>query len=422
MKLDKEIQDFLLNDALERFLRYVKIWTTSDESSTSIPSTQNQFELANILEQEFRSLGLDNVVQDDLGFVYAYIPPTKGYEDVQPIGFLAHLDTSPDVSGKDVRPVIHRNYDGKDIKFLQNKDLRLTINDSVNLEEYIGLDIITSQGNTLLGADDKAGIAEIMAACACWQQFSNLKHGPIFICFSPDEELGKSVILKADRKRLPDICYTIDGGEMGELEIECFDAWRATITFRGLSFHTGNAKSKMINAIHIACRFFSELPEAESPEHTEHREGFFHLSKCQGTAEEVLASILIRDFDVKENERRMNYLKNLKKLYEIRYPGLKINLNFEHQYQNMQKFIKKNPLIVDLAKNAIKLSGLEPKIHIIRGGTDGAQLSAEGILTPNLFAGGMLVHSRKEYIPTLALQKAAEVILYLAELWTTEKL
>jgi tripeptide aminopeptidase len=418
MKIDKEIQDFLLNDALERFLRYVKVWTTSDESSTSIPSTQNQFELANILEEELKSLGLDEVFQDDLGFVYAYIPPIQGYEHVQPIGFLAHLDTSSAVSGKDVKPVIHRNYEGKDIEFPQNKDLQLTIKDSANLEDYFGLDIITSQGDTLLGADDKAGIAEIMAACACWQQFSHLKHGPIFICFSPDEEIGKSMILKADKKRLPDICYTIDGGEMGELEIECFDAWRATITFTGLSFHTGYAKNKMINAVHIACRFFSELPEAESPEHTENREGFFHLSKCQGTAEEAIASILIRDFDLKENQRKMNFLKNLKILYEIRYPGLNINLNFEHQYQNMHKYIGKNPLIVDLAKKAIKLSGLEPKLHLIRGGTDGAQLSAEGILTPNLFTGGHLFHSRKEYIPTLALQKAAEVILYLAELWS----
>ena len=422
MNLSKDIQEYLLNNALERFLRYVKIWTTSSIESDTIPSTKNQIELARLLTRELKELELKNVNQNELGFVYAYLPPSKGNEKTRAIGLIAHLDTSESVSGKDVKPVIHKNYDGRKIKYYGNKELTLSIQDSPNLEQYIGLDIITSQGDTLLGADDKAGIAEIMAACACWQRFSNLKHGSIFICFSPDEEIGKSVILKADKKRLPDICYTIDGGEMGELEIECFDAWRATITFEGLSFHTGYAKNKMINAIHIASRFFSELPEAESPEHTENREGFFHLSKCQGTAEEAVASILIRDFDLKGNQRRMNFLKNLKILYEIRYPGLNINLNFEHQYQNMHKFIKKNPLIVDLAIKAISLSGLEPKIHLIRGGTDGAQLSAEGILTPNIFTGGHLFHSRKEYIPTLALQKAAEVILYLAELWTTEKL
>ena len=418
MAISKEIQEFLLNDALERFLRYVKVWTTSDEISPSFPSTDNQFELGKILVEELKDLDLEDVIQDDLGFVYAYLPPSQGCEHVKAIGLLAHLDTSSAVNGKDVKPIIHKNYDGSEIKYAQNKDLSLTINDSPNLEKYFGLDIITSQGDTLLGADDKAGIAEIMAACASWKKYSELKHGPITICFSTDEETGKHSILKADEKRLPKICYTLDGGEMGELEFECFDAWLATFKFKGLSVHPGYAKNKMLNAIHIACRFFSELPESESPEHTEEKEGFFHLTKLQGKAEEATARLLVRDFDLKRNQKRMDFLKAMKNLYIIRYPGLEIELNFKHQYENMLRYLEKEQKVIDLAQKAIKLAGLEVKIHAIRGGTDGAQLSAKGIPTPNIFTGGELYHSRKEYIPTLALQKAAEVLIYLAELWT----
>ncbi len=420
MAISKEIEEFLLNNAVERFLRYVKIWTTSDENVESVPSTKIQLDLGKVLVDELKSLNLEDIVQDEFGFVYAYLPPSKGFEKVKPIGLLAHLDTSPAASGKDVKPVIHRDYNGKEIAFIQDKELTLTPSDSPNLEEYIGLDIITSQGDTLLGADDKAGIAEIMAACAAWQKFPELKHGSIVICFSPDEEIGIG-IKKVNEKKLPKICYTVDGGEMGELEFECFDAWRASFKFKGLSVHPGYAKNLMINAIQIATRFFSEIPEAESPEHTEEREGYFHLAKLQGEAEEAMARMIIRDYEVENNQRRMDYLKNLKNAYEIRYPGLKIELNFLHQYQNMLKFIEKKQKIVDLAKQAIEKTGVELRVHAIRGGTDGAQLSVKGILTPNIFTGGQLAHSRKEYTPTLALQKAAEVLIYLAELWTQER-
>lgn len=304
MKLTKDIQNLLLNDSLERFLRYVKVWTTSNIESDTFPSTKNQLELSKILVEELEELELENIFQDKLGFVYGYLPPSKGCENTRAVGLLAHLDTSYSVSGKDVKPVIHKNYNGIEIKFMHNDNLTLSIKDSPNLEKYRGLDIITSQGDTLLGADDKAGIAEIMAACTAWKRFPDLKHGPIFICFSPDEETG-SGISKVDKKRLPEVCYTLDGGEMGELETECFDAWRADINFKGLNVHPGHAKNLMINAGHIACRFLSELPEAESPEHTEEREGFFHLTKLEGKAEEAYARILIRDYEIKNNERRM---------------------------------------------------------------------------------------------------------------------
>ncbi|MFW9783515.1 MAG: peptidase T [Candidatus Heimdallarchaeota archaeon] len=419
MVLSKEIQEFLLNDAVERFLRYVKIWTTTDENAESAPSTTNQFDLGKLLVEELKDLNFHQIVLDEVGFVYGNLPPSEGYEKSKPIGLIAHLDTSDAVSGKNVKPVIHENYDGKDIKFAQDKDLTLSIEDSPPLYEYIGLDIITSEGDTLLGADDKAGIAEIMAACAAWNKYPELKHGPIYICFSPDEETGLGMT-KVNKKKLPDVCYTVDGGEMGELEYECFDAWRATFTFKGLSVHPGYAKGKMINSLRIASNFFSELPETESPEHTEEREGYFHLYALEGKPEETTAKVLIRDFEEENNKIRMKYLKKLKDAYEIRYPGLEIQLDFLHQYQNMLKFIEKKQIVIDLARQAIEKTGLELKIHPIRGGTDGSRLSAEGILTPNIFEGGLLHHSRKEHIPTLALQKAAETLIYLADLWVNQ--
>jgi len=420
MEISKEIQEFLLDDAVERFLRYVKICTTSDENGTSIPTTKSQFDLGKILVEELKALNLKDIIHDEYGFVYASLPPSEGFEKKIPIGLLAHLDTYYGVSGRNVKPVLHRNYDGSVIKFTQDKSLKLHFDDSPLLEKYLGLDIITSEGDTLLGTDDKAGIAEIMTACAAWNKYPDLKHGPITICFTPDEETGLG-IAKVDEKRLPKICYTIDGGQMGELEYECFDAWRATFKFKGLNIHPGYAKNKMINAIEIACRFFSELPEAESPQHTEKREGYYHLTKLQGSPEEATAKVIIRDFDEKNNHKRMNYINKLKDAYEIRYSGLEIQVDFLHQYQNMIKFLEKKQTIIDLAKQAIQNSGLEALMHPTRGGTDGARLSAIGILTPNLFTGGLLFHSRKEHIPTLALQKAAEVILYLAELWTEKK-
>jgi tripeptide aminopeptidase len=420
MELTKEIQDFLLKDTVDRFLKYVKIWTTSDESAETVPTTKNQFDLGKILVEELTELNLENISHDKFGFVYADLPPSKGYEKVKPIGLLAHMDTSPAVSGKDVKPVFHRNYDGKNITYSQDPDLVLTHEDYPPLGEYIGMDIITSEGDTLLGADNKAGIAEIMAVCAAWQKHPELLHGPIVICFTIDEETGKGID-SVNTDKLPETCYTVDGGQMGELEYECFDAWLAQIKFKGLSVHPGYAKNKMINAIQVANRFFSDFPESESPEHTEEREGFFHLTKLQGSAEEASARMIIRDFKLQNNERRMEFVKNLKNTYEIRYPGLAIEIKFTHQYQNMQKYIEKNQRIIDLAHHAIQKAGMEVNVHPIRGGTDGARLSAKGILTPNIFSGGALFHSRKEHIPTLALQKAAETLLYLAELWATEK-
>ncbi|MFW9950706.1 MAG: peptidase T [Candidatus Thorarchaeota archaeon] len=417
MIISEQVKSILLEKALSNFLRYVKIWTTSENDSTTFPSSMNQTELAKLLREELKELGLENIIQDNYGYVYAKLPASEGLELVSPIGFIAHLDTAPAVTGKNVVPIMHKKYDGSVIKFPKNGDLTLSVADSPELENYLGMDIITSEGNTLLGADDKAGIAEIMAACAAWKIFPDLKHGPIIICFTPDEEVNKGTA-NIDCNKLPKICYTIDGGVIGELEFECFDAWKANLKFKGINVHPGYAKNLMINAIHIASRFLTDIPESESPEHTEEREGFFHLGTLEGDTEQAEANMIIRDFEKVNNERRMNYLKALKDLYELKYPGLKIELNFEHQYLNMYQYIKNDLKIVDLAKKAIELANIEVIIHPIRGGTDGSKLSEMGILTPNIFTGGHLFHSRKEYIPTVALQKASEVIINLAYLWT----
>jgi tripeptide aminopeptidase len=414
--ISEEIKEFLHKEALNRFLRYVQVWTTSDEHSDSNPSTQNQLALGKMLASELMDLNLEKVVHDEYGYVYGNLPASVGLEEVKPIGYIAHIDTSPAVSGKNVKPVIHKNYDGSAIKFASNPDIKLTTEDSPNLTKYIGLDIVTSEGDTLLGADDKAGVAEIMATCAAWRKYPELKHGPIIVCFTPDEEVGRGT-LKINKERLPDFCYTLDGSEMGEFEFECFDAWKAKIKFTGLSVHPGYAKNLLINAIHIASRYLSEIPDFESPEHTEEREGFYYLSELNGKVEEANAILIIRDYEEKNNLKRMEYLQKLGELYEFKYPGLKVNIEFLHQYKNMLRFIESSQQVVDMAKKAIEMAGLDIKIHSIRGGTDGARLSEMGIPTPNIFSGGLLFHSRKEHIPTLALQKASEVLIYLAEVW-----
>ena len=417
MNLSQEIQKLLKEEVTERFLKYVKIWTTSDENSQKNPSSKNQFELGKILLKELKKLKLKDVIHDKYGYVYASLPASKGCEKIPLIGFISHLDTSPAVSGKDIKPVIHKNYDGSVIMFAKNDDLMLSIKDSPQLKDYIGADIITSQGDTLLGADDKAGIAEITTACTIWKKYPEITHGNIVICFTPDEEIGRGT-QKIKKKKLPQFCYTIDGSEMGQLELECFDAWSVKIKFVGLNVHPGYAKNLMINAIHIASRFFSELPKEEAPEKTENREGFYHLDYLSGTEEEAKANLIVRDFDIKNNQKRLTFLNNLKEKYEKEYPGLRIEMISAHQYENMLTFLEKEKKIVDFAKKAIEQAGLEVKMHSIRGGTDGARLCAIGIKTPNLFAGGLLFHSRKEYIPTIALQKGTEVILYLSNLWT----
>jgi tripeptide aminopeptidase len=285
------------------------------------------------------------------------------------------------------------------------------------LNRFFGEDIITASGKTLLGADDKAGIAEIMAACALLIQNPSLPHPELRICFTPDEEIGRGVD-NIDLTKLGKIAYTLDGGELGELEAECFDAWSAHLTFTGRNVHPGSAKNVMINAAAIAARFSAEMPEWQTPERTERKEGFYHLTDISGDENKAQLSYIIRDFTLANNEARIAFLTQLVSLYELRYPGMKIELNTRHTYQNMFQIISAHPEVVTKAARAITDCGIDLHETAIRGGTDGARLSYMGIPTPNIFAGGLMFHSRREWIPVLALQKAAEVIIRLAELYS----
>ncbi|MFH1862065.1 MAG: peptidase T [bacterium] len=419
MALPKEISTFLESEALRRFLRYVQVYTTSDEESSTNPSTQRQFDLAKLLQKELQELGLTNIELDETCYLYAKLPSNSGSQGT-PIGFLAHLDTSPAVSGENVKPIFHENYDGSSLKFPDDPAFLVTPEESPELKLFIGDTIITASGKTLLGADDKAGIAEIMAALAAFQKFPELKHGEIRICFTPDEEIGMGTA-KITLDKLPKYCYTVDGGEPGELEAECFDAWGATINVQGISVHPGFAKDRMINAATVAARFLATMPEAQTPEHTELREGFFHVTNLSGTEESALIKMIIRDFDVKINEKRMDFLRKQADYFEARYPGLKIEIEFKHQYENMWVVMEQHPQSIELAHQAIAAVGLQVKQKAIRGGTDGSRLSLMGHPTPNLFAGGVLFHSRKEWIAKSALRQAAETIVNLAGLWSNAK-
>jgi tripeptide aminopeptidase len=321
------------------------------------------------------------------------------------------------VSGENVKPIIHRNYDGSIIKFPLDSDLTIDPKEVPELQIAVGENIITASGDTLLGADDKAGIAEIMAALSAFKKFPELPHGEIRICFNPDEEVGGGMA-KVKTEKLGKYCYTIDGGKPGELETECFDAYMASYKFKGLNVHPGYAKDKMINAVNIVGRYLADLPEYEAPEHTSGREGFFHPMEVNGNTELCTFRMIIRDFQNSRNLKRIDFLKKLNDTYEIRYSGLKIEMEIKHQYENMLEVLNKYPEVEGKARQALEMTGLTLSKTAIRGGTDGSRLCQMGIPTPNLFAGGILIHSKKEFILESSLWKSAETIIHLAELWT----
>ncbi|MBD3162968.1 MAG: peptidase T [Candidatus Eisenbacteria bacterium] len=413
------MRDFIRNETRERFLRYVQVYTTSDEESPTTPSTERQFDLARMLEGELRELGLKEVHCDEHAYVYATLPARDAAEGAPAIGLVSHMDTSPDQPGENVKPIRHEDYDGGVIRFPDDPELTLSPDDSPELTCFEGETIITASGKTLLGADDKAGLAEIMAALAAWQRFPELPHGEIRVCFTPDEEIGRGTV-KLDLERLPFYCYTMDGEAPGDIETECFDAWRADLVFKGIGVHPGYAKDKMINAAAVAGRFLAALPEWEAPEHTADREGFYHLVSLEGNFENAKASWIIRDFEEAGNARRIEHLKTLIRAFESRYPGLSIELNVRHQYQNMRDIIREHPRAVELAVKAIEDAGLEPRLKSIRGGTDGSALTQKGHPTPNLFAGGFLFHSRKEWIAESSMVKGTETLLHLGARWARE--
>ena len=413
--MDERIRAFLRKEARERFLRYVRIDTQSDPDSNMHPSSEGQWVLGRLLREELLDLGLSDVELDAHCYGYAALPASEGF--VGPaITFCSHLDTSPSESGADVTPVVITDYDGRDIRFPGSGAPALTPAESPELLRFIGETLITSDGRTLLGADDKAGIAEIMAALSAFQAFPELPHPELRIVFTPDEEIGAGTDF-IQTKRLGEFGYTMDGGMMGDIEQECFDAWELTLVFHGRNIHPGYAKNRMVNAAALAARFVAMLPEWESPEHTENREGFYHLTQIKGDENSATIKFIIRDFAGAENQRRMDCLKQLAKVFELRYPGLRIDVNAKDQYHNMREILRRYPEVTEKAAMAIKASGIVVRENPIRGGTDGARLCFMGFPTPNIFTGAMMIHSKTEWIPVIALEKGAEVIVRLCGLW-----
>lgn len=399
---------------MDRFLQYVKFDTQSDDTTNMWPSTPGQMVFAEHLEEELRSMGLCDISLDDNGYLMATLPSNVG-KQVPTIGFIAHLDTSPDLSGKHVHPKIVKQYDGGDIVLNEEKNIILSPREFPELDHYVGQELIVTDGNTLLGADDKAGIAEIITAIQYLKDHPEIPHGKIRIAFNPDEEIGQGAH-KFDVERFgADWAYTMDGGEIGELEYENFNAAVAKITFRGRNVHPGYAKHKMINSIRIANTFTSMLPRWETPEHTEGYEGFYHLISIQGDVEKTDVTYIIRDHDRDRFERRKKELEHLVRKINNEFPN-STTIEIKDQYYNMREKIEPIMYIIDLAEDAMRNVGVTPHVVPIRGGTDGAQLSFKGLPCPNIFAGGLNFHGRYEYIPVKSMEKATDVIVEISRL------
>lgn len=400
---------------LERFLKYVSFDTQSSEETGVTPSTPGQMVFARYLKDELESLGLQEVTLDDNGYLFATLPANTD-EEVPVVGFIAHMDTSPDMSGKGVSPRIVRNYDGGDITLCADENIVLSPAQFPELLAHVGEDLIVTDGKTLLGADDKAGIAEIVSAIVYLQQHPEIKHGKIRIGFNPDEEIGLGAHKFDVEKFACDWAYTMDGGEVGELEFENFNAASAKLLFKGRNVHPGYAKNKMINSLRVANRFMSFLPDSETPEHTDGYEGFYHLIGVSGDVEQTTVSYIIRDHDRVRFEARKAEMQRLADLVNAEYGEQVVTLELKDQYYNMRQQIEPVMHVIDIAFEAMKAVGVEPHVKAIRGGTDGAQLSFKGLPCPNIFAGGLNFHGRYEFVPIQSMEKAMNVIVKIAEL------
>ena len=405
---------------IERFLKYVSFDTQSSEETNVTPSTPGQMVFAKYLKEELESLGLQEVSLDDNGYLYATLPANTD-EAAPVVGFIAHMDTSPDMSGKDVAPRIVENYDGKDIVLCAEENIVLSPAQFPELLEHKGEDLIVTDGKTLLGADDKAGIAEIVSAIVYLQQHPEIKHGKIRIGFNPDEEIGLGAHKFDVEKFGCDWAYTMDGGEVGELEFENFNAASAKLTFKGRNVHPGYAKNKMINSIRVANRFMALLPDSETPEHTEGYEGFYHLIGVNGDVEQTNVSYIIRDHDRVRFEERKATMQRLADFFNAEYGEGTVVLELHDQYYNMREQIEPVMHVIDIAFAAMKEAGVEPRVRAIRGGTDGAQLSFKGLPCPNIFAGGLNFHGRYEFVPIQSMEKTMNVIVKIAELAAAHK-
>ena len=401
-------------NVVDRFLQYVKFDTQSDELTNMTPSTPGQMIFAQVLEKELHNLGLTDITLDDNGYLMATLPGNTGHK-VPTIGFIAHLDTSPDLSGHHVNPRIVENYDGSAITLNPEQNVILSPEEFPELLHYVGQSLIVTDGTTLLGADDKAGIAEIVTAMAYLIKHPEIKHGDIRICFNPDEEIGAGAH-KFDVERFgADWAYTMDGGEIGELEYENFNAAVAKVTVKGRNVHPGYAKHKMINSMRIANQFVIMLPRWETPEHTEGYEGFYHLISFEGSVEQSVLTYIIRDHDRDRFERRKKELEHLTRKINNEFPEC-ASIEIKDQYYNMREKIEPVSHIVEIAEQAMRNAGVTPKVVPIRGGTDGAQLSFKGLPCPNIFAGGLNFHGRYEFVPIPSMEKAVEVIVEIARM------
>ncbi|MCB0635566.1 MAG: peptidase T [Lewinella sp.] len=401
---------------LDRFLRYVKIDTQSDPESTTFPSTEKQKNLGRLLVQELLALGLQDAELDEHGYVYATLPGNIDHE-APVICYCSHMDTSPDSSGTDVKPLVHRNYDGSDLVLPDDPSVVIRRSEHPDLADQVGHDIVTASGSTLLGADNKAGLAEIMTAAAYLQEHPEIPHGTIRILFTPDEEIGRGVD-KVDMKKLgADFGYTIDGEKRGTLEDETFSANAVKVTIHGLSAHTGFAKGKLVNALKIAGDFLASLPKDLAPEATSDKEGFVHPNTMSGSVEKVVINFIIRDFVTAKLDDHQQVLRNLLDKAVAPYPKARYDFEVIEQYRNMKDVLDQHPEVVAKAEEAIRLAGMTPEKRSIRGGTDGSRLSFMGLPCPNIFAGEHAFHSKQEWVTVQDMEKTTEVLIHLAQLW-----
>ncbi len=398
--------------AYERLLNYVVIHTTSDEKSDTVPSTKRQFDLANLLVKEMKELGIEDASVDENCYVLGHVPATKGCENAPKIGFIAHLDTAPDSSGENVHPILHENYDGKDVDLGNGRVLTTEL--FPHLKDLKGRTLITTDGTTLLGADDKSGIAEIMTMVEELEK-QNIPHGKICIAFTPDEEIGHGASLLDLEKLDADFGYTVDGGPENEIEYENFNAAKAVFKVRGVSVHPGDAKNRMINAALVACEISLMLPSAETPAHTEDREGFYHLTDINGDVENAKIEYIIRDHDASLFNAKLETLRKIEKILNEKYGEGTVALSVTEQYRNMIEKIRPHIHIVETAKKCIADQGLAVKDVPIRGGTDGAQLSFRGLPCPNLGTGGYAFHGPFEHITAEGMDAVVNIISSILE-------
>ena len=402
-------------DLKDRFLKYVSFDTQSNESSETFPSTEKQLVLLNYLKEELQTIGLEDVTMDEHGYVMATLPATKGKEGVPIIGFISHVDTSPDMSGANIKPHIIDKYDGRDIMLGNN--VWLKVEDFPELSFFKGHTLIHTDGTTLLGADDKAGVAEIVTAMQWLVAHPEVEHGKIRVGFTPDEEIGRGVDFFDVKKFGADFAYTMDGGMEGELEYENFNAAGAKITIAGRNVHPGMAKNKMINAIDIATELNTLLPASERPQYTENYEGFFHCVGIKGSVEEAEINYIIRDHDSDKFELKKQLMWDVVNFLQRKYGEKVLTLTLKDQYYNMRKMVEPHPQVIEKARRAMIEAGVKPLVRPIRGGTDGSRLSFMGLPCPNLFTGGMNFHGRYEYASLTTMNRAMNTIINLARIW-----